>query len=212
MKKIFLYLAIFMSFATLLHSCSTDSELVIENKSDNIDKQGRNFKYNSKSTGIIPANSSNPFDTDGRMLYEQKSLDNSKNFLDGNVIPKTTGIETLTVSSSARNHLQEIIATWEMTPDAKLSFSHFIDSLLDLIRIQEQYETLYNFIVDYEENVLLDDNLSTEDKESLLINSSIIRYATYEASIKPPKNKDPDWTILFREVSSSKNVVVQGLK
>ena len=46
--------------------------------------------------------------------------------------------------------------------------------------------------------------IKENDKEVILTNSSVVRYETYEESITPPKNKDPDWTILFREVSSSK--------
>ena len=211
MKKVFLFLAILMcySIALMLQSCSTDSESTIANAPISSDKKKQYTKYNSKSSCVIPANTSNPYDEAGKRLYKQKSYLIIQNLQKGSIINRVNSRNTNSISSgkislTLSNSLSEIIANWDASVEAKLSFSQFINSLLLLSKTEERYEILYDFIVAYEASVLINEMFIENDKEVILTNSSVVRYETYEESITPPKNKDPDWTILFREVSSSK--------
>ncbi|SEB01246.1 hypothetical protein SAMN05443667_11542 [Flavobacterium gillisiae] len=211
MKKVFLFLAILMcySISLILQSCSTDSEPTIDNVPNSFEKAKLNAIKNSKSRVEIPANSGNPFDDEGQALYKQGSYPILKISGKGSVTSKVKSSDSNSVASSKvlvilSDSLSEIIANWDVSVEAKLSFSRFINSLLFLSKTEERYEVLYNFIIHYEASILTSETFSENDKEVILTNSSVVRYETYEESIRPPKNKDPDWTILFREVSSSK--------
>ncbi|MBG6063359.1 hypothetical protein IWX83_003169 [Flavobacterium sp. CG_9.1] len=211
MKKVFLFLAILMcySISFILQSCSTDSLSSQENLPTGFEKAEPNATKNSKSRVEIPANSANPFDDEGQALYKQGSYPILKISQKGIVTSKVRSSDANSVSSGKvllilSDSLSEIIVNWDVSVEAKLSFSRFINSLLFLSKTEEHYEVLYDFIVDYEASILTSETFSDKDKEVILTNSSVVRYETYEESITPPKNKDPDWTILFREVSSSK--------
>ena len=211
MKKVFLFLAILMcySISLILQSCSTDSESTIDNAPNSFEKRTHYSKYNSISSRIIPANSANPYDEAGRRLYKQKSYVILQNLQKGSVISSVKSSDTNSLSSGKvlpilSDSLSELVANGDLSVEAKLSFSRFINSLLLLSKTEERYEVLYDFIVAYEASVLINEIFTENDKEVVLTNSSVVRYETYEESITPPKNKDPDWTILFREVSSSK--------
>ncbi|OAB30542.1 hypothetical protein SAMN05444395_11121 [Flavobacterium fryxellicola] len=211
MKKVFLFLAILMcySISFILQSCSTDSLSSQENLPTGFEKAEPNATKNSKSRVEIPANSANPFDDEGQALYKQGSYPILKISRKGSVTSKVKSSDSNSVASSKvlvilSDSLSEIIANWDVSVEAKLSFSRFINSLLFLSKTEEHYEVLYDFIIHYEASILTSETFSDKDKEVILTNSSVVRYETYEESITPPKNKDPDWTILFREVSSSK--------
>ena len=211
MKKVFLFLVLLMcySISLILQSCSTDSEPTIDNVPNSFEKAKLNAIKNSKSRVEIPANSGNPFDDEGQALYKQGSYPILKISRKGSVTSKVKSSDSNSVASSKvlvilSDSLSEIIANWDVSVEAKLSFSRFINSLLFLSKTEERYEVLYNFIIHYEASILTSETFSENDKEVILTNSSVVRYETYEESITPPKNKDPDWTILFREVSSSK--------
>ncbi|MBP4141982.1 hypothetical protein J3S90_09220 [Flavobacterium sp. P4023] len=211
MKKIFLFLVLLMcySISLILQSCSTDTELSIEKIPTSFEKAKLNATNNSKSRVEIPANSANPFDDAGQVLYNQKSYNIIQSLKKGSVIRSVKSSDTNSLSSGKvspilSDSLSEIIANWDATVEAKLSFSRFLNSLLFLSKTEEHYEVLYDFIVAYEASILINKTFTENDKEVILTNSSVVRYETYEESITPPKNKDPDWTILFREVSSSK--------
>lgn len=211
MKKIFFYLAILMclSFSFTLESCSTDSESSIEKIPTSIEKRAHISNYNSKNSRMMPSNSANPYDDAGMVLYKQKAYNITQNMQKSSLTSKVKRNEAYSVSSGKlspilSDNLSQIIAGWDITADAKSSFIGFINSLLFFSKTEEHYEVLYDFIVAYEASVLMNETFTEKDKEVILTNSSVVRYETYEESIKPPKNKDPDWTILFREVSSSK--------
>jgi hypothetical protein len=211
MKKVFLFLAILMcySISFILQSCSTDSLSSQENLPTGFEKAELNATKNSKSRVEIPANSANPFDDEGQALYKQGSYPILKISQKGIVTSKVSSSDANSVSSGKvllilSDSLSEIIANWDVSVAAKLSFSRFINSLLFLSKTEERYEVLYDFIIHYEASILTSETFSDMDKEVILTNSSVVRYETYEESIRPPKNKDPDWTIFFREVSSSK--------
>ena len=197
------------SISFILQSCSTDSLSSQENLPTGFEKTELNTTKNSKSRVEIPANSDNPFDVDGQVLYKQGSYPILKISQKG-IVTNKVGSSDANSGSSGKvlvilsDSFSEIIANWDATVEAKLSFSRFINSLLFLSKTEEPYEILYDFIVDYEASILTNETFSEKDKEVILTNSSVVRYETYEESITPPKNKDPDWTILFREVSSSK--------
>lgn len=211
MKKVFLFLAILMcySISLIMQSCSPDSESIIDNTPHSFEKRTYSTKYNSKSSRIIPANRANPYDEAGKRLYKEKSYFIIQNLRKGSLISSVKSSDTNSLSSGKvstvlSDSLSGILANWDVGVEAKLSFSRFINSLLFLSKTEQRYEVLYDFIVAYEASVLIDETLTENDKEVILTNSSVVRYETYEELITPPKNKDPDWTILFREVSSSK--------
>jgi hypothetical protein len=218
MKKIFSYLAILMclSISFILESCSTDSLSTLENVPSSFEKGALISNYNIQRRGLIPANNDNPYDSVGRTHNIKEAYYLSKNLRKQNVTSSKKTIDNHSLSSGKvppilSESLSEIINNWDMTAEAKLSFSRFINSLLLLSNTEERYETLYDFIVDYEASILISHTFTEKDKETILTNSSVVRYSTYEESIRPPKNKDPDWTIFFRQVSAPNNVLAVDL-
>lgn len=116
----------------------------------------------------------------------------------------TNSLLTGKVSLILADSLSGILANWDATVEAKISFSRFINSLLFLSKTEGRYEVLYDFIVAFEASVLTDETFRENDKEVILTISSVVRYETYEESITPPKNKDPDWTIFLRQLGKLK--------
>ncbi|WP_338646089.1 hypothetical protein V5J73_11710 [Flavobacterium sp. KS-LB2] len=197
------------SISLILQSCSTDSESTIDNAPNSFEKRTHYIKYNSKSSRIIPANSANPYDEVGRRLYQQKSYVILQNLQKGGVISSVKSSDansllTGKVSLILSDSLSGILANWDATVEAKISFSRFINSLLFLSKTEGRYEVLYDFIVAFEASVLTDETFAENDKEVILTISSVVRYETYEESITPPKNKDPDWTIFLRQLGKLK--------
>ncbi|SHH92993.1 hypothetical protein SAMN05444671_4340 [Flavobacterium sp. CF108] len=186
-------------FFCMLVSCSTESDIEL---SDN----PSNNTSTSKKSSILSGNQSNPFDGDGKK-YDDALL----SYLQNNEAPDT--IEELTaqiqfiseeyttsnnnltitpehVSLIMNDPINKLLGTIENSSlgmQAKAEVVGFIENLIDLQ--EEEYEQIYNYIISYETQVIANTELSTEEKQSILIISSISTYALEGES----KRKDKDW-------------------
>lgn len=98
----------------------------------------------------------------------------------------------------ASQNAQQVIDQSSLSLKAKISLTNFL-STLDFYKSQgKEYDTVYQFIIEYEDSVLHDPVFSSTDRQILFTTSSIARYAHHFASLrkkKPPRDKDWDASI-----------------
>lgn len=99
--------------------------------------------------------------------------------------------------------VSSIISSTDLSVSAKTSLSNFISAVLAFSDSQEDYALIYDFIIDYETDVIADVRFDSRDKEVLLTLSSVARYSTYAKKKRPKKNMDPDWDILISNIIAS---------
>lgn len=98
--------------------------------------------------------------------------------------------------SQGENGINSVVTNAIDNQNTAQSFELFLVTTLQLSDSEEEFESIYNYILGYEASLLADTNLSTLEKEKLLISTSIIRHTVYAKKKKPKKNKDPDWDLL----------------
>lgn len=224
MKKLYsclIVLTFFICFANslILVSCDSNSDT---NLNEVIDaKQDANSLYAYRSAAKMPYNSDNPFDYAGRIhneileaYYQQESIPTNlmdiadrieilaaynKDFVSiRKPFYEAASIERAQyIINNKYSCLPEIISGSNLTLYGKVSLEAFINSSLELTRTNEDYEVIYDFIVTYESEVVSNSRLTEEDKQTILITSSILRHSASLAKKKPKKNTDPAWDKLI---------------
>lgn len=91
------------------------------------------------------------------------------------------------IISDPHMQFEDLLAKSPLTQSAKISFSGFMDSLNFMET--ENNETIHQFIISYESNVMENLKFNDEDKRIILITTSIVRYSF---NYKVPR-KDKDW-------------------
>ena len=212
MKNIYSCLLILTFFA----SCNNDLDTVKEGAATTIGHR--------TISETLPLNTSNPYDYVGQLhdeLFESY-------YASGNLPTSVSGIanrveaianentqfnaiksSTYHAVSSERlqyildhksTYLTDVITASSMTAKAKLSLSTFINSLVVVFDTETNCDVLYQFVADYETEIIGDPLLTEKDKQIMLTTTSIGRHSAYLAKKKPKKNTDPDWTILIVNV------------
>jgi|SRR5690606_1059483 len=154
------------------------------------------FLYEEDQAKDAPSNPQNPYDFVGenylRLLEKQPSL--SPLGKDG----------TLKKSDAFQNSLSKVDSTvyysidalWDLINQSHLSqparqtLMNFITIVLDFH--QGDYDALYVYIIDYENQVLDDAILTDEDKRVILSFSSIVRFAAFEDMAMATQSEDED--------------------
>ncbi len=181
-------------------------------------------KLFSRTATELPGNATNPYDDAGWIhneLFESFYESGNKLTTISGIITKVetladanTGFQSLKttsyhpVSATRIQYLldhkntcvAEVLSASSMSSRAKLSLSAFINSLVVVFDTETNCDVLYQFVIDYEKEVLNDTLLTTKDKQIILTTTSIARHSAYLAKKKPKKNTDPDWTILIVNV------------
>ncbi|MDR6761894.1 hypothetical protein J2Y38_002103 [Flavobacterium sp. 2755] len=186
-----------------LTSCSADSDLgAAESLAGKID--GTETKiYN-------PSNPSNPFDLKGRRVYETLQLYYHKS-KSPNSIPElaqqirftseklnTKGVQTKrlipftdemveSIMEDPDNSMISIVQNSTLQVYAKDNLIGFLQHLI--IKRQQEFSVTYNYITDYEQEVVNDTVFSSQEVETILTVASISRYSLYSAE----ERKDRDW-------------------
>jgi len=157
-----------------------------------------------------PANTSNPFDTRGKAIYDalqfyyqdhqtpnsvsalssQIRHVSAKVFRNGNptgrLIPFTDEMVESIMEDPDESMLL-IVENSVLQVYAKNNLITFLQHLI--IKRQEEFSVTYDYITDYEQEVLNDTVFSAEEMETILTVASISRYSLYSAEDR----KDRDW-------------------
>lgn len=177
----------------------------------------------NKTVSEAPANMDNPYDIAGRLHNELFSEYYSGTVLPTTVIGICTRIKVVAdanaefvslktpLSKDAQiqkvqyilNHpntcVTDIVNDTGMSFYGKSSVNAF--AVTALILLQSQYKVFYDFVCEYEANVLEDPMLTANEKRLILTATSITRYSVYKARKKPKKNTDADWTIFIANIT-----------
>lgn len=201
MKNIYSCLIILTFFT----SCVED-----ENSVQNI-----NSAFSNKIGGsILPAYSDNHYDTAG-LIYDElfdefyngsaRSTDIQSVISDVEAIADTNTLlasieeghqslsadRILYLASRSNDDIASLIGTSTLSANAKASFSNFLVSISNLFDIEDDATTIYNAIIKYEDTIINNALLTTNDQRVILTTTSIMRYSSYRAKKKPKKNTDP---------------------
>lgn len=195
MKTILLCITV----SLFLISCSSDSDFSAAENKLPADK-----KYQ------LPENKNNPYDKKGKEIYEKLNVFYEKNktpysyseLADQiNFIYGRQNIESLK-SSRLIEFTDEIVESIMTDPDnnmilivqgsilgsyAKTSLIAFLQNLI--LQRQQEFSISYNYITGYESDVLIDNDLTSDETETILTVASISRYSLYSAE----ERKDRDW-------------------
>lgn len=211
----FFYLCILL--CSLFISCSDHSDTLYENTTAQ--------RIGPVSIDTIPINRDNPYDAVGQVHHELLTT-----YYNGEGLPLTlNGIvsttQTIANDSSSFlnltggvpyifNHsnrvayivsqpvglLDEVISGSIAGSEARINLKSFINSLLDACEQEEDFGVLYEYIVSYENSILQNANLSSQDRQTILITSSIARHSVYARKKKPKKDKDPEWQYMVGNI------------
>jgi hypothetical protein len=222
MKKLYSCLLILTFFT----SCTEDSNTLQEVKT--------NANANRATNEVLALNNNNPYDTVGQLhdelfetYYASGNLPNDINLIINKVesiansnstFIAMKGVNYKDVTQQSVTYILEhkstcvtdIISNSSMTSAAKLSLTDFINYLLLLFPSESSGDVLSDFVIKYENTVIANPLLTTNDKRIMLITTSIARHSAYMARKKPKKNTDPDWTILVGHVIAATEGAEEG--
>jgi|GEM_PF-5502863 len=202
--KNFPYLMFFLALSIV--SCSTDDRLNDLAANEEIETAG---KLSQRAASYSPENRDNPFENAGRTY--NAVLDVYDNAVIGNNLQST--IQTLQTAANnvpdfialkPGNHytsvsyqtiknimdniysLENALYDSTLSSNGKYVLASFIVDLKSEVTTQPR-ETVNAFVIDFENNLLLQNTLTDNDLKIILTTTSILRYAnSYES------NEDPD--------------------
>ena len=222
MKKIYSCLLILTFFA----SCADDDNTAPE----------INLALSHRDGGdVLPAYIANPYDDAGRIFDElfdgyydgtSRSTDIQSVILQVEAIADATmsfnsidqGHQSLSeeriqyIASRSKVDIASFISASALSPTAKTSFSNFLISISALFDTEEDPLNMYNAIVTYEDTVINNESLTTDDQRVILIATSIMRYTSYRAKKKPKKNTDPYIAIWVTHVFAAEEGAEENLE
>lgn len=160
--------------------------------------------------GQYPANTTNPFDARGKAIYDALQLYyqdhqtpnsvsalsvqirhiSAKVFRGGNQTGRLIPFTDEMVESIMENPDESmllIVQNSDLQVYAKNNLTIFLQHLI--VKRQEEFSITYDYITNYEQEVLNDAIFSAEEMETILTVASISRYSLYSAE----ERKDRDW-------------------
>jgi len=187
----------------LFSACSTDSEAVIE----------KNLISNPESLegkATFPLSSKNPYDSKGIEYYKtlqkflkENSYPNSAaeiskqiSFLSISGNDSRTGKasnlgyseqEILEILASPETKLIEIVENSLISSTSKMMVTTFVQSLI--VQKDSEYASIRNYIIDFDDDIISDEDLNSDEKETILTVSTISSYALFAEA----ERKDRDW-------------------
>lgn len=216
MKKIYsgLITLICFSFLFTLDSCTTDTSNLSSATPNSLGADNESSTYNLRNGDAMPSNSENPYDKDWRIptkLSQDYAAENSIVASDGSIVHAPIAVNSLRgadydpmlsckatfINSDNRTNLFEVIATSNMSSTGKFILSDFIHSFQFLLKKEDRYVVLYDFVVKFERGILSNPLLTEMDKKNILTASSIVRYSSYASKTESIEAIDPDWTKLI---------------
>jgi capsular polysaccharide biosynthesis protein len=86
-----------------------------------------------------------------------------------------------------------------------------VDYKLPFCENEEDYDLVYDTIVNYEGAAMADALLTAKDKKIILITTCVLRYSVYKKR-KPKRNDDHDWDINVTHIAGTIESANMGLK
>ncbi len=187
----------------LFSSCSTDSEVAI-------DKNLISNPESHESKATFPLSSKNPYDSQGLEYYKtlqkflkENSYPNSAaeiskqiSFLSVSGKENRTGKafnlgyseqEILEILDSPETKLIEIVENSSISSSSKMMVNMFVQSLI--VQKNSEYASIRNYIIDFDADIISNEDLNSEEKETILTVSTISSYALFAEA----ERKDRDW-------------------
>ena len=203
----------FYSFfvAVLLFSCD-DPTATLEANPASSDAQ-----FSAKVMEPLATNSENPYDYAGVIyneLLDSYLSENTRPTSLDSIIAQVNRIAAanikygvyfdpqITSSSSAtvqnimlnpRTALSDYMAVSILGSRAQTSLRNFSSEVQYFLTTSTDYALIYNYIIDYETEILFDTSYSPDEQALLLHTSSIVRQGVYTKRKRPKPNRDPDW-------------------
>lgn len=198
-----------------LLSCSSDHGLTTHESSTG---------YSAKFGTVLPNNDANPYDEAG-LLYDElfdsyyvngkfsdtiyqiiSEVENlaetnaNFNLIKGSSYQNifSTRIEYLLQHPSTC--VNDVVSASSMSTAGKTSLITFVTTFNTYITTENNCDSIYKKVIDYEDAVLLDSSLTKIDNRIILTTTSIARHSVYRARKKPKKNTDPDWIIFIGNI------------
>jgi hypothetical protein len=197
--------------------CIVTSIFIISCSSDSDIESPENVSLKTEATvdkTHIAENAVNPFDSNGKKIYEALALYYQNNKSPNSVSELTKQIvfiheECYRKEENAKRLIifnDEIVESIMTDPDncmiaivensllgnyAKTSLINFLQNLIT--KRQQEFNISYDFITAYESAVTDDEVLTSEETETMLTVASISRYSLYSAT----ERRDRDWEILI---------------
>jgi hypothetical protein len=221
MKKICSCLVILTYFT----SCSDDIDTNVIDSQNAISALEINTSAN-RIAGEMPANSDNPFENAGHVYDEMLTAYYASGLLPTGIAAitaKVKAVADVTVGynalkgSSYRDVQQEWISYiinhpttciaditngTGLSASGKLLLASFITRVELMSHKETEFLPIYNFICDYETDILANPLLTAKDKKVILTVTSISRYSVSKAKKRPKKNTDPDWTVFIGNLTA----------
>ena len=178
----------------------------------------------SKISDSLPLNASNPYEVAVQLhnflyetYYDSDSLSGSvsaissricqlakenKRFMSfsGSTLPVLSDNRIEYILTNTSISQSEIIESSLIASASKTSLADFIDSVVLLSDTEDDYSVIFDFIVDYEADVLSNAALTIWDKKVILVTTSITRHSVYERKKRPKKNRDPEWDLMVGNI------------
>lgn len=109
------------------------------------------------------------------------------------VFSTTAENRVLSIMTEQDSCLTAVIDSSVVGQAARDSLEDFVHDFLNLCETEDDYEVIYDFVVDYEDAVIKNTLWTANDKRVVLITTSVARHSAYAKKKRPKKNKDPEW-------------------
>lgn len=196
--------------ALCLYSCSLEN-------TDQITGQGNDAVSRLHKTGINPENPANPYDGIGKIHNNllltlkndpsQSTTNSIVSFVETQAFlsedfSTLAGENYLPISSAQEkiienSNIEAVLDAGQFSDTAKDCFSVLFSTFSAPGSQQAEFSVVYNSLINYEQDVLLDANLNGYEKETILVTAAIARYA---AALDKGKGKDKDWKLTINNI------------
>ena len=204
--------------STGLLSCSSDNETT---NSENVNA------ISAKRVTTLPGNDANPHDEVGWLYNELFDTYYTNGNLGDSVSQIATQVQTIADANTSFNSIKgspyhnvsstrvqylldhpttcvtDVISASSMSTVGKSSLANFINFFIVFLGTESDCDVIYQKVVAYENEVLLNTSLTEKDKQIIFTTTSVIRHSAYRARKKPKKNTDPDWDIFIGNIIAS---------
>ncbi len=218
MKKLQLWSIILI--VSLVSSCTHDnSEIGVQHAID------ASAKYSNKGSNYVPENSANEFDIAGVLYCEVTQAFIELDTLPGDVSGTIPDVEQLAQKNlkffailpldycspfehqisfavgNQQNTMVDIIEKINISRKAKTSLQDFIETVMLFREDEVEYEVMYDYIIDFETDVVQDLDYSFVDRKVILTTTSIARHGLHFRK-KKKKPRDRDWEISWGSIAA----------
>lgn len=222
--KNFPILMLFLALSIL--SCSTDENYIDAQTNANIKTANNDLE---RTVAFVAENKNNPFDYTGKTYNAILQAYGNENFSSANpqdVLERVESIannlpdfialknsndyvnanfETITDIISGNYLITDALSDSGLTPNAQVLLTNFIMNLKSQVESQST-ATVHMFMMDFEDTLWQQTNLSTNDKKIIWGTTSIIRYANAENT----NGGNNDWIRKKTQITATLSSIAQN--